>query len=88
MISAREIRQPMFRGTLETFMEFYEEPHHHEETIFVDLQGSWENLRATIADNHPFPESESLCYYSEYSEHEPDAGGSNRGDRRRTAHLE
>jgi hypothetical protein len=44
-------------------MEFYEEPHHYEKTIFSDLQGSWENLRAAVADNHPFPESERLLFH-------------------------
>jgi hypothetical protein len=47
----------------EVFMEFYEEPHHYEKTIFSDLQGAWENLRAAVADNHPFPESERLLFH-------------------------
>jgi len=55
--------QLMFQGAPETFMEFYEEPQHYEKTIFSDLQGAWENLRAAVADTHPFPESERLLFH-------------------------
>ncbi|MGB6068397.1 MAG: hypothetical protein WBG50_26605 [Desulfomonilaceae bacterium] len=44
-------------------MTFYEEPHHYEKTIFSDLQGAWEILRAAVAENHPFPESDSLLFH-------------------------
>jgi len=44
-------------------MEFYEEPHHYEKTVFSDLQGAWANLRAAVANNHLFPESESLLFH-------------------------
>ncbi|MEI7451265.1 MAG: hypothetical protein WCJ75_16775 [Desulfomonile sp.] len=44
-------------------MEFYEGPHHYEKTVFSDLQGAWANLRAAVANNHLFPESESLLFH-------------------------
>jgi|SRR5271157_1725816 len=44
-------------------MEFYEEPHHYEKTIFSDLQGAWENLRTAVAEHHPFPESDRLLFH-------------------------
>jgi hypothetical protein len=52
-----------FYSDLETFMEFYEGPHHYEKTVFSDLQGAWANLRAAVANNHLFPESESLLFH-------------------------
>lgn len=44
-------------------MTFYEEPTHYEKTIISDLQGAWENLRRTVVENHPFPESERLLFH-------------------------
>ena len=44
-------------------MTFYEEPTHCEKTIISDLQGAWENLRGTVAEHHPFPESERLLFH-------------------------
>ena len=44
-------------------MGFYEGPHHYEKTVFSDLQGAWANLRAAVANNHLFPESESLLFH-------------------------
>src|SRR5271157_2232435 len=52
-----------FYSDQEAFMKFHEEPHHYEMTIISDLQGAWENLRAAVADNHPFPESERLLLH-------------------------
>lgn len=44
-------------------MTFYEEPTHYEKTVISDLQGAWENLRRTVVENHPFPESERLLFH-------------------------
>jgi hypothetical protein len=44
-------------------MTFYEEPTHYEKTIISDLQGSWQNFRDTVVQNHPFPESERLLFH-------------------------
>jgi hypothetical protein len=44
-------------------MSFYEEPTRYEKTIISNLQGSWENLRDTVVQNHPFPESERLLFH-------------------------
>ena len=44
-------------------MTFYEEPTHYEKTIISELQGAWENLRGTVVENHPFPESERLLFH-------------------------
>lgn len=44
-------------------MTFYEEPTHYEKTIISDLQGAWENLRKTVFEHHPFPESERLLFH-------------------------
>ncbi|MCX5873338.1 MAG: hypothetical protein NTY51_08915 [Deltaproteobacteria bacterium] len=44
-------------------MTFYEEPAHYEKTVISDLQGAWENLRRTVVENHPFPESERLLFH-------------------------
>ena len=44
-------------------MTFYEEPTHYEKTVISDLQGAWENLRQTVVEHHPFPESERLLFH-------------------------
>jgi hypothetical protein len=44
-------------------MTFYEEPTHYEKTIISDLQVAWENLRKTVIELHPFPESERLLFH-------------------------
>jgi hypothetical protein len=44
-------------------MTFYEEPTHYEKTVISDLQGAWENLRRTVVEHHPFPESEWLLFH-------------------------
>lgn len=44
-------------------MTFYEEPAHYEKTVISDLQGAWENLRQTVVEHHPFPESERLLFH-------------------------
>ena len=44
-------------------MTFYEEPTHYEKTVISDLQGAWENLRRTVVEHHPFPESERLLFH-------------------------
>ena len=44
-------------------MTFYEEPTRYEKTIITDLQGAWENLRLTVVEHHPFPESERLLFH-------------------------
>ena len=44
-------------------MKLHEEPSHYEKTIISDLQGAWGNLRAVVADNHPFPESDRLLFH-------------------------
>ena len=44
-------------------VKFHEEPQHYEKNIFSDLQGAWENLRAAVSENHPFPESNRLLFH-------------------------
>jgi hypothetical protein len=44
-------------------MTFYEEPTHYEKTVISDLQGAWENLRHTVVQHHPFPESERIIFH-------------------------
>jgi len=44
-------------------MTLYEEPTHYEKTIIADLQGAWDNLRATVVEHHPFPESERILFH-------------------------
>ena len=44
-------------------MTFYEEPTHYEKTVISDLQGAWENLRQTVVEHHPFPESKRLLFH-------------------------
>ena len=39
-------------------MAFITEPTGYEKTAISDLQGLWENLRATVIDNFGFPDSE------------------------------
>lgn len=48
-------------------MTFYEEPKHYLKTIFSDLQGAWESLRVTVADHHPFSESDRLLLHIDES---------------------
>ncbi len=46
-------------------MKFYEEPQGYEKTILSDLQGTWENLRQAVVENHPFPGSDTLLFHIE-----------------------
>ena len=49
--------------SVDVMMTFYEEPTHYDKTVISDLQGSWENLRATVVERHPFQESERLLFH-------------------------
>jgi hypothetical protein len=44
-------------------MSFQEEPTQYEKTALSDLQGAWENLRESVVEHHPFPESERLLFH-------------------------
>jgi hypothetical protein len=44
-------------------MSFQEEPTGYEKTALSDLQGAWENLRATVVEQCPFPEWERLLFH-------------------------
>ena len=44
-------------------MSFQEEPDGYNKTALSDLQGAWENLRATVVEQRPFPEWERLLFH-------------------------
>jgi hypothetical protein len=44
-------------------MSFQEEPTGYEKTALSDLQGAWENLRATVVEQCPFPKWERLLFH-------------------------
>jgi hypothetical protein len=42
---------------------FYTEPTGYTKTVLSDLQGAWQNLRDTVVEAYPFPESGRLLLY-------------------------
>lgn len=44
-------------------MTFYEEQTGYEKTALSDLQGSWNVLRDSVVESHPFPESHKLLFH-------------------------
>ena len=44
-------------------MSFGQEPDGYEKTALSDLQGAWENLRANVVEQLPFPEWERLLFH-------------------------
>ena len=44
-------------------MSFQQEPTGYEKTALSDLQGAWENLRANVVEQLPFPEWERLLFH-------------------------
>ena len=41
-------------------MHVPEEPTQYDKTALSDLQGTWQNPRETVVEQHPFPERERL----------------------------
>ena len=46
-------------------MPFHEEPQGYYKTALSDLQGSWQLLRNTVLEKHPFPDSDRLLFHIE-----------------------
>ena len=44
-------------------MKFHTEPTGYRKTALSDLQGAWENLRHTVVEKGPFPESDKLLFH-------------------------
>ena len=44
-------------------MPFYKEPSGYTKTVLSDVQGAWQNLRDTVVESHPFPESQRLLFH-------------------------
>ena len=44
-------------------MSFHEEATGYAKTVVSDLQGAWENLRASVVESSPFPECERLLFH-------------------------
>lgn len=47
------------------YMTFYKEPQGYCKTALSDLQGSWQLLRNTVLEKHPFPDSDRLLFHIE-----------------------
>ena len=43
-------------------MSFHEEPTGYTKTVVSDLQGAWQNLRASVVESSPFPECERMSW--------------------------
>ena len=42
---------------------FHQEPEGYAKTAWSDCQGAWENLRASVAWQTPFPEAQRLLFH-------------------------
>jgi hypothetical protein len=47
----------------EAIMGFYTEPEGYVKTGMSDLQGTWEHLRAAVAESEPFPDCARLLFH-------------------------
>jgi hypothetical protein len=42
---------------------FQKEPEGYAKTAWSDCQGAWQNLRESVVEHHPFPESQRLLFH-------------------------